>query len=339
MKLTKMQIDTLYDTIMRKDLRSFTDFGGELLFDPGDKSREALFIPGSKDAKVLAVGHTDVRLTATPKMTMDTLKVVCPQLDDRLGVWIILHILRSNVPKDMPYDILLTDNEEIGDSTADLYLPKKKYNWMFEFDRKGTDVVMYGYKNKELEDLLGTYNFEVGFGSFTDICQLDRLGCAGFNFGTGYHDEHTLKCHANLKDTAKMISKFLIFYKDQYNNHLKGDLAGAKSKRRNKWGGNSYRKSHDFDIPPIDDYISLGGYEYHDDYWKKDIQSSLSESEIDLLLANEPELRLKYWEGGNVERMQVIEELESMYIDDNDYLDDDDMISLEEDTVKEIKNA
>jgi hypothetical protein len=170
-------------------------------------------------------------------MIADASGVKAPQLDDRLGVWTILAALPQCLPlKDMPYDILLTSNEEIGKSTGVLFNPPegKQYNWIFEWDRRGNDVVMYDYKTKELEKLLEAHHFKVGWGSFTDIGVLDFLGCAAFNFGTCYYGEHSKDCHADIPLLIKQIGLFKDFYINNYNTHLVGDQEEAKKARVRK---------------------------------------------------------------------------------------------------------
>ncbi|GAF93879.1 unnamed protein product, partial [marine sediment metagenome] len=55
-------------------------------------------------------------------------------LDDRAGVYILLDLL----PKlNIKCDVLITIDEEIGASSAQLFETEKEYNWMFEFDRTG----------------------------------------------------------------------------------------------------------------------------------------------------------------------------------------------------------
>ena len=136
-------------------------------------------------------------------------RVYCPQLDDRLGAWVLLYLLPY---LDVECDILLTDSEEVGRSTAKYFEPAKEYNWMFEFDRRGTDVVMYEYDSPENRELLDDHEFEVGYGSFSDISYLGHLGITGFNFGVGYHHEHTRRCYANLIDTLTQANKFVGFW-------------------------------------------------------------------------------------------------------------------------------
>lgn len=220
--LQQHQIESLFDTIGREGIESFQEFG-DLYYNTKEKKDKYVYIDGGPDAKILAVGHTDYvkgygtpPTVVTPKISLDGTHVLARQLDDRLGVWIILHILPELLKSvgSAPYDILLTDQEESGNSTGYFFNPPgdKQYNWMFEFDRRGTDVVMYHYETDPLKKMLQKSGFKVGNGSFTDICRLDHLECVGFNFGCGYHGEHSEKCYADLRDTMEMINGFIPFY-------------------------------------------------------------------------------------------------------------------------------
>jgi len=161
---------------------------------------------------VLAVAHVDVAPSITKYRTMFYQAenvTYSPSLDDRLGVYILMDLL----PKlGLTFDLLLTTDEEIGQSTAQLFKTKKDYKWMFQFDRSGVDVVMYEYDTPANRRLLNQVGLITGIGSFSDICFLDFLGCTGFNFGTGYYNEHTLQCHMVEDDTIKMIKGFILFF-------------------------------------------------------------------------------------------------------------------------------
>lgn len=158
-------------------------------------------------ANVLAVAHLDYVLWANPKIKKDT--IYCPQLDDRLGVWVILDVLKE---VGINVDVLLTDSEECGRSTSQYFDSPKEYNWMFQFDRAGNDVVMYEYETDEHCEKLESVGWKVGNGSFSDICHLNHLACTGFNFGVGYWMQHTKKCYADLRDTRRNVAKFMAFY-------------------------------------------------------------------------------------------------------------------------------
>jgi hypothetical protein len=131
-------------------------------------------------ADVLAVAHLD---TVQPHHnrpaqiidTADGMVVYSGALDDRLGAYVILELLPA---LGIEYDWLLTTGEEMGMSTASYFNPPagKDYNWMIEFDRGGTDVVMYQYEDKESLKLIRRSGAQIGDGIFSDICYLEHLG-------------------------------------------------------------------------------------------------------------------------------------------------------------------
>jgi len=168
----------------------------------------------------LAVGHLDYVDFKKPKIKKqykNTLIYDCPQLDDRLGVWVILDQLKKAGIK---CDILLTDSEEDGQSTAQYFKPPKQYNWMMEFDRQGGGTAMYDYEDQTTRDLVREYDYDVDHGSFTDLCELYHLKCKGFNFGVGYHRQHTDKCYANLSETFDSLRKVQSMYRDWSDTYL-----------------------------------------------------------------------------------------------------------------------
>lgn len=132
-------------------------------------------------------------------------------LDDRLGAYVILELL----PKlGLTYDILLTVGEESGSSTAAYFEPPagKEYRYMIEFDRGGTDVVMYQYDDAEVREMVRACGATPADGIFSDISYLGHLGIKGFNWGVGYRDYHGPKAHAFLDDTFRMVSHYLDFH-------------------------------------------------------------------------------------------------------------------------------
>lgn len=174
----------------------------------------------------LAVAHLDHYGPSIPRVFKNVYGyygVQCEQLDDRLGAWVLLDLLPQFT--DIKYDILLTDSEETGNSTAQWFETQKKYNWIWEFDRAGMDVVMYDYETDEAMTILENSGFEVGMGSFTDICYLEQLGCQGFNFGVGYHDQHTPKCFAMLRDVLYQVQKFRYFLENYCDTHFAWDAS------------------------------------------------------------------------------------------------------------------
>jgi hypothetical protein len=105
------------------------------------------------------------------------------------------------------FDVLITDSEEIGCSTAQFFNAPKDYRYMFEIDRNGSDAVFYDYHNPLFECFISE-QWDIGRGSFTDICYLDHLGIAGVNFGTGYFNAHFDDCYADLKITRDVCNRW-----------------------------------------------------------------------------------------------------------------------------------
>lgn len=171
-------------------------------------------------SQILFVAHLDnVQDDRTTNITWtaDGPLVTSGALDDRLGAYVGLEML----PKlGITCDWLLTTNEEMGNSSAQWFETSKHYNWMIEFDRGGTDVVMYQFETAKYRQLIRNCGAHVGMGSYSDIADLDDLGCAGFNWGVGYEDYHSKRSHAWLDDTFRMVARFLKFYATNATTHL-----------------------------------------------------------------------------------------------------------------------
>ncbi len=192
--------------------------------------REVVGTPGGNyifsdhGERVLGVAHLDTVLPAT-HFAHDGDRVICPTLDDRLGVYLLLDVLPL---LGVRFDLLLTDGEERGCSTARWFVPPRRYNWMFSFDRADTDVVMYQYDTPANRHLLHRAGFRVGTGSYSDIADLWFLGCAGFNFGTGYHRQHQPDCFADLGETREMVEGFEGFWDQEKRTHLPSKSCSAR---------------------------------------------------------------------------------------------------------------
>lgn len=159
------------------------------------------------DSDILAVAHLDT-VVRSRRFVQTGDFVISGRLDDRLGVHIILDILPA---LGVQVDILLTEGEEIMQSTANWFRPEKRYKWIVEFDRSGTDVVLYQYEIQQAIDAVQSVGGIVGQGSYSDICDL-QLDCCGFNFGTGYYRQHSSQSYAYLTHVNDMIHLFLQFY-------------------------------------------------------------------------------------------------------------------------------
>jgi hypothetical protein len=185
----------------------FEMFEGEVM---ESKTGRHLFL--DRGGSVLAVAHLDY-VGASKHFERATLDgqehIFSMALDDRLGAYLLL----DELPKlGLNFDVLLTEGEESMNSTASDFVPPKEYNWLFSFDRAGTDVVMYDYEDTQMKTLLKSSGFDVGFGSYSDICDLESLGCKAFNFGTGYYENHTRLSYMLPTLTSLMVNKFVPFF-------------------------------------------------------------------------------------------------------------------------------
>ena len=231
---------TLTD-VLTADRWWFAQFGESLIKDLPTRH----LIYQDNGANILAVGHIDTvdnhRSTQTQagldahNKTMDLAKYrqTGPQLDDRLGVWALLSVL----PEFMNYDILLTDNEEIGQSTAASFIPPngKAYNWIFELDRRKDGCVLYQYGSKKWNKALTKAGFRIDRGSFSDIGYLDHIGVQAVNIGIGYDHEHTLACDWDIAIMREQLTKLIDFYERNK------DKRYAYNRRRDNWvGGRSW---------------------------------------------------------------------------------------------------
>lgn len=189
-------------------------------------------------SSVLAMAHLDTVMPAHRREARFVNTEAGPviysgALDDRLGAYIILDLL----PKmGMNYDLLLTVGEESGGSTAQFFEPAKQYDWMIEFDRGGTDVVMYQYDDSEVRDMVRATGADVGNGIFSDICYLDHLNIKGFNWGVGYRDYHGPRSHAYLNDTIEMVAHYALFHEQNEGTYMPHDRrSGGFGWGRSSW--------------------------------------------------------------------------------------------------------
>lgn len=233
--------------------------------------------------RVLAIAHTDcVPKYVKPVYDNKQFRIISGQLDDRLGVAILLDI----IPQFMPWlqmDVLLTDDEEIGKSTAADWVKdlqacnmledtKAAYDWVFSFDRAGTDAVTYSYHNTVATKILKDSGWEHGIGSFSDICYVEDLGLWGCNFGCGYYGQHSNNCHVDLDVLRANLFRFRCFVNKA---ESKGKLLDTPAPR-SKWDygysdsnwnydSKSYRSTYYYDMKDDTDYVT-GGHDITDPY-------------------------------------------------------------------------
>ena len=176
----------------------------------GGNPQDGFFAFKDNGSNILAVAHLD-HVQQSSHFAYDKGFVFCARLDDRLGVYTVLNYL----PKlGINVDILLTEGEESCRSTASLFKPPRQYYWAVEFDRKGTDAVVYDYNG--FEAVVAKY-FPIGIGSFSDIVSLEHLECKALNVGVGYHDEHSVNSFMVVREFLLQMARFREFweyYKD-----------------------------------------------------------------------------------------------------------------------------
>lgn len=205
--------------ICERDSLSFTDYA-TLYPLPG---HERFYYYQDNGSDILAVAHLDTVQSNRSCQVINTasgMLAVSGALDDRLGAYIILELLPAIGIK---CDVLLTTDEEHGQSTAQDFTSDKHYNWIIQFDRGGTDVVMYEYETPAMCKLVTEADAKVGIGTYSDICNLEHLGCKAFNWGTGYADYHSARSHAWIDDTLRMVARFANFHKHNATTYLEHD--------------------------------------------------------------------------------------------------------------------
>jgi len=229
-----------------------------------------------RGADVLMVAHMDW-VDVPYRFNRDAAKtrIRCPRLDDRLGVYTILDFLPSI---GIEADVLLTDDEEIGKSTAKYFVPPREYKWVVEFDRRGEDVVTYDLDSADWLDAIRGAGFNVARGSFSDICYLDSLDCCMMNVAVGYHQEHQPTCYLEISEWKRQMVRFRRFWTRYQNVGFDQDVKPVveyvpyKSKTNSKptdwmWankptiGYDSYKRWTNDRCLVCDDYLLVNEYE------------------------------------------------------------------------------
>lgn len=186
----------------------------------------------NNNANVLGVFHVDTVKAFRhfrPVAFAEDTRIFCQTLDDRLGGYILLEYLKS---AKLNFDILMTTDEEKMASTGLYFGPPKQYNWIFMFDRMGTDAVFYEYGDEQLRYKLGKHGFSSERGSYSCIADMEHLGCKGINFGTGYHNNHDEYAWASRKELYSQLRKFIGFFKEFENVKMPHEKAFTKYVRK-----------------------------------------------------------------------------------------------------------
>lgn len=174
----------------------------------GGGARTACLI--ERGSPTLMVAHVDTVCTPYWAAEIAGGRLFHNALDDRLGVYLGLEVLPA---MGVRTDLLLTTGEEEGRSTAALFRTRKRYNWMFSFDRQGEDVVCYQYACAALAGIFQEAGFTVGDGTYSCIAELEHLGCCGMNFGCGMFDCHDEGAFCDLAMLGRQLTRFASFYR------------------------------------------------------------------------------------------------------------------------------
>ena len=196
-----------------------------------------IYIYIDRGSDILGVAHLDTVQDMTHFEVTEEhgdKKIRNAQLDDRLGAYVLLNLLPT---LGVNCDILLTEGEETGRSTARYFKPSKQYKWMFSFDRAGMDTVMYQYDDEPTRKLVNDSGFLPAKGLFSDISVLEHLGVKGFNFGVGYYDNHGDKSHAIESHVLHNVKLFIDFYNKYKDTLLEHKNTKKKKQQRDDYSG------------------------------------------------------------------------------------------------------
>jgi len=157
-------------------------------------------------APILLVAHIDT--VQTPKLNKG--KRTGAGFDDRLGcfgAWSLVHKYPNL------FDVLITDFEETGGSTAKYFKSSHDYNFVVELDREGIDFVDYDLAHDDfISDWQGQTDMKQGIGSFSDICCLE-LPCSKINLGIGVYNSHFVNSGFKPKQFNSQLTKLVSFCK------------------------------------------------------------------------------------------------------------------------------
>lgn len=225
----------------------------ELLYDAQTQCVERYKLRGN-EGLILGVAHCDFveHAWSYPTYFDNNTKIRAGQVDDRVGVWILLDVLPS-IP-DMPaFDYLLTTDEECGMSSAQEVQELLDYNWTFQFDRRGTDFVDYGMSTSRFVNAFkATTEIPYGSGSFSDICYLPDSCGSRVNIGTGYHREHSPDAWVDLAECASQVAKFVDFAHEYATKRFPVRTKKMGLGRKSRWNsGASIRSDFSWSLPDV----------------------------------------------------------------------------------------
>lgn len=225
-----------------------------------------VYIDRGPQAKILGIAHRDTVCPAT-HFSYDgrNNRIWTPTLDDRLGVMILMSVLPRFVDYNQ-FDILLTEGEEQGRSTAKYFKTEKQYNWMFQFDRGGVDAVHYQYTDPDWLKAIKDLNCKIEGGSFSDIAYAEHLGVCGVNVGCAYYQYHSKNAYCNLTESEDAVRRFANFFEKHKETKYEHDERsygkhGKKVESHTRWsrGGRDYT---DYKYVSDDDADDVNPYDF-----------------------------------------------------------------------------
>ncbi len=205
---------------------------------PDDPYSRYIYVDNA--CNVLGVCHLDTVMPINQKVSLtvglvnsrlEFTGINTPALDDRLGYYTLVYHLPMMGIK---LDWLFCDCEESVMSTASQFTPNKPYNWVVEFDRQGSDCVLYQYDNKRTCKILSPY-IPISHGTYSDIVELSSLGVMCVNWGVGSHEQHTPRCYCHFKEYLTQIERFRRFYTDWKDKQI--PVKAKPYQYKYKWSG------------------------------------------------------------------------------------------------------
>jgi len=149
--------------------------------------------------RILGLAHMDTVFDDNPLIPEDTGNIILsPALDAGIGIY-ILCALRESFPD---LTIVLTDNEERCNSTAQKLQPNPDYIAMIEVDRANiNDSALYQYMDSPAwVDFIELHTGRIAaIGTYSDISDAE-IGIAGVNLSAGYMLAHTANCYILKED-------------------------------------------------------------------------------------------------------------------------------------------
>lgn len=205
-------------------LNAFAKLPNAKYVDNEDPKKRWVYVPGTKENKVLMVAHCD---TVQSKNNQTVFPAWCDGVyfsakkdvglgaDDRAGCNIAWDC------QDSGHSILITSGEESGCIAAGEIGGKKEWQdiidehlFLIEFDRMGnSDLAFYEVGSLPFKDWCESAfeGYKRVTGSRTDICELCKNVC-GVNISVGYYDQHGSAEHLIEKEflhTLEAVRKML----------------------------------------------------------------------------------------------------------------------------------